>query len=449
MSKEEDIKFLKIQTCILKVNIHCDGCKQKVKKLLQKIDGVYTTTIDAEHGKVTVSGNVDPVTLIKKLGKAGKHAELLFPKSAGNNNQLINQLQKLQLDNGGKGGQKDAGKPQKGGGGGNNQKGQQPNSLEQLQQMKLFKDLNFAQLKDPKVQKSIKFMLPEEDEEGSDFDDEDDYDDEFDDEFDDLDGFDDDLEDDLKAIKAKAMAGGGLPLGNVMVNDKKGGGGGAGNNNNNNNAKKGGGGDANAQGKGADAKNGNGGGKKGGGGGGNQNQGGGGGGKNGGGGAQDGGKNGGNNKAAANGSKNNGNGGGGGGGGGGGKQAGGKGDAMPMSHQAMMAQMAANMNMPMGGAGQMRHVPAAAVQGLPAGGPPPGYYPGGAITPEMIATANPYQQQYIAAMMQQQRMMMNGQDRGFQPMAYARPPPTIGYMPPAPEYTHFFSDENTNSCTVM
>lgn len=28
-----------MQTCVLKVNIHCDGCKHKVKKILQKIEG--------------------------------------------------------------------------------------------------------------------------------------------------------------------------------------------------------------------------------------------------------------------------------------------------------------------------------------------------------------------------------------------------------------------------
>lgn len=28
-----------LQTCVLKVNIHCDGCKHKVKKLLQRIEG--------------------------------------------------------------------------------------------------------------------------------------------------------------------------------------------------------------------------------------------------------------------------------------------------------------------------------------------------------------------------------------------------------------------------
>ncbi|KAK1294681.1 hypothetical protein QJS10_CPA16g01370 [Acorus calamus] len=120
MSKEEGINFLKIQTCVLKVNIHCDGCKQKVKKILHKIDGVYKTTIDAEQGKVTVSGNVDPAILIKKLVKSGKHAELWgSPKGGGG---------------GGKSGGKNGGGPQdaknggnskptlnsNGGGGGNN-----------------------------------------------------------------------------------------------------------------------------------------------------------------------------------------------------------------------------------------------------------------------------------------------------------------------------------------
>ncbi|EHA8590086.1 heavy metal-associated isoprenylated plant protein 37 [Cocos nucifera] len=80
MTKHEDFKLLKIQTFILKVNIHCDGCKQEVKKLLQRIEGVYTVSIDAEQQKVTVSGNVDSKTLIKKLAKSGKHAELWTQK---------------------------------------------------------------------------------------------------------------------------------------------------------------------------------------------------------------------------------------------------------------------------------------------------------------------------------------------------------------------------------
>ncbi|GKV42922.1 hypothetical protein SLEP1_g50277 [Rubroshorea leprosula] len=87
MTKEEDFKLLKLQTFVLKVSIHCDGCKQKVKKLLQRIEGVYQVNIDAEQQKVTVSGTVDSATLIKKLVRAGKHAELWSQKSNQNQNQ--------------------------------------------------------------------------------------------------------------------------------------------------------------------------------------------------------------------------------------------------------------------------------------------------------------------------------------------------------------------------
>ncbi|MED6222025.1 hypothetical protein PIB30_060543 [Stylosanthes scabra] len=107
MTKEEDFKLLKIQTCVLKVNIHCDGCKQKVKKLLQRIEGVYQVQIDADQQKVTVSGSVDAATLIKKLVRAGKYAE---PWSQQKTNQ--NQKQKnnnIVKDDKNKGGQKQQG----------------------------------------------------------------------------------------------------------------------------------------------------------------------------------------------------------------------------------------------------------------------------------------------------------------------------------------------------
>ncbi|CAK8573934.1 unnamed protein product [Lathyrus sativus] len=87
MTKEDDFKLLKIQTCVLKVNIHCDGCKQKVKKLLQRIEGVYQVQIDGEQQKVTVSGSVDAETLIKKLLRSGKYAELWSQKTNNNQNQ--------------------------------------------------------------------------------------------------------------------------------------------------------------------------------------------------------------------------------------------------------------------------------------------------------------------------------------------------------------------------
>lgn len=67
---------LQFQTWVLKVLIHCEGCKKKVTKILKGIEGVYTAVIDSQQHKVTVIGNVDAETLIKKLLRSGKHAEL-------------------------------------------------------------------------------------------------------------------------------------------------------------------------------------------------------------------------------------------------------------------------------------------------------------------------------------------------------------------------------------
>ncbi|KAL0408947.1 UNVERIFIED_CONTAM: Heavy metal-associated isoprenylated plant protein 37 [Sesamum radiatum] len=114
MTKDEDFKLLKIQTCVLRVNIHCDGCKQKVKKLLQRIEGVYQVTIDSEQQKVSVSGSVDSATLIKKLVRAGKHAELWSQKTNQNQKQKSPSI-------------KDENK---------NNKGQKPNVVKSLESLK-------------------------------------------------------------------------------------------------------------------------------------------------------------------------------------------------------------------------------------------------------------------------------------------------------------------------
>ncbi|XP_041020180.1 heavy metal-associated isoprenylated plant protein 35-like [Juglans microcarpa x Juglans regia] len=73
---------LKYKTWVLKVSIHCEGCKRKVKKVLKNIEGVYTTDVDLKQQKVIVTGNLNPEILIKKLVKTGKHAEL-WPEKTG------------------------------------------------------------------------------------------------------------------------------------------------------------------------------------------------------------------------------------------------------------------------------------------------------------------------------------------------------------------------------
>ncbi|KAM5569279.1 hypothetical protein ABKV19_016672 [Rosa sericea] len=510
MSKEE---FLKIQKCALKVNIHCDGCKHKVKKILQRIDGVFTTDIDSEQGKVIVSGNVDPSVLIKKLAKSGKHAELWGAPKANNNNQnqnnTANQFKTMQLDNG-KGGNNKGQNNQKGGGGGgggnNNQpKGggqpgpnpqqqqqiqqqqqqqmqQQIQHLQQLQQMKGLQDLKqippglLPQLKGMQMQIPPGFKGPNPPSQNqkavtfADMDDDDMTDEEYDDlddeDYDDED-FGDELDDPrlpLNKMKSAAMAGGGggqgLPpmmmngMNHPMMNVQKAGGG---------QQNGGGGGDHGQNQAGGGGKNGgkNGGGFPPNGGGGAQN-------KNGNGG-QGGGANG-------NGAKK-------GGGGGGMSEAqlhammshqsmGGRPQGMPGGNVGQQMPGMSQMNMAMGPMGPMGSMPMGqmgqmpAVQGLPAaamggggGGGPGGYFQGAG--PEAMP-GNPYQNpQFMAAMMNQQRAMGAG-DRSFQPMMYNRPPPSTNYMPPqhypyphphppagGDNYTHFFSDENTSSCNVM
>ncbi|KAK3417627.1 hypothetical protein EUGRSUZ_H03576 [Eucalyptus grandis] len=433
-----------MQICVLKVNIHCNGCKQKVKKILQKIDGVYTIKIDAEQGKVTVSGNVDPAPLIKKLMKSGKHAELWGAQKSND------QLKNMRIDNG-KGGNKG----QKGGGGveGNNQPkvGQNlPNQqqlqhlnqqqLQQLQQMKAFQDLKLPQFKDLKMPSKDpgpilnqkgggKFILPEDEEftdEEWDYDEDDNFMD--DEDFDDYDDAYHQAPNKTKPMMGNCQMPNMMMILNEMMNGnhaqqllnaQEGGGnvgGSAGNN-----GKKGGGGGKN----GARTGNGSGGSPSG-----NING--------------NGGKKGGGMEngflhvgGGANGS--------------GGQMGGMK---IPMGHMGSMPS-----NFP-------------AVPGLPDAslgsggrvGGANGYFPGARAE---AMPGNPYQQQqqqqqqYLALLMNHLKAMG---DAGFQPMMYAWAPTAINYMWPYPylypgpyaglcpcpceESPDSFSDENTSSCNV-
>ncbi|KAG6491330.1 heavy metal-associated isoprenylated plant protein 35-like [Zingiber officinale] len=65
------------KTLVLKVSIHCEGCKRKVSKILSKIEGVESVDIDTRQNKVSIKSLVDAQTVIQKLKKHGKPAELL------------------------------------------------------------------------------------------------------------------------------------------------------------------------------------------------------------------------------------------------------------------------------------------------------------------------------------------------------------------------------------
>ncbi|CAM0879170.1 unnamed protein product [Alopecurus aequalis] len=231
MTKDEDFKLVKIQTHVLRVNIHCDGCRHKVKKLLQKIEGVYSVAIDVDNHKVTVTGNVDSETLIRKLTRGGKHAELWSHQQKGgtnhqghkgNNNSNNQQKQQQQQQN-----QKQAANPSKDGNSKNSgqkdhQGGGKHGGVGSLMQgLKAFKS-----------QHTNKHQLPELSS--------DDDDDMYDDDEEDDDMYDDD-EDDLRFLGDK-MSQLGILRQQVAANAKNKSGGGANVNNNqsNTNGKKGG-----------------------------------------------------------------------------------------------------------------------------------------------------------------------------------------------------------------
>ncbi|KAJ4823627.1 hypothetical protein Tsubulata_032162, partial [Turnera subulata] len=87
----------KRETHVLKVHVNCEGCRLKVRKILRKIEGVYTVNINTEHQVVIVSGNVDSAVLIKKLKRSGKRAEVWSSSPTYNHKQEQSNMDQIQF----------------------------------------------------------------------------------------------------------------------------------------------------------------------------------------------------------------------------------------------------------------------------------------------------------------------------------------------------------------
>ncbi|KAG9157225.1 hypothetical protein Leryth_004893 [Lithospermum erythrorhizon] len=77
LSDTHATETLKFKTLVLKVLIHCEGCRKTVTKVIKSTEGVYKTEVDLLQHKVAVTGNFDANLVIKKLRKKGKQAEIL------------------------------------------------------------------------------------------------------------------------------------------------------------------------------------------------------------------------------------------------------------------------------------------------------------------------------------------------------------------------------------
>uniref|UniRef100_M8BQN5 HMA domain-containing protein n=1 Tax=Aegilops tauschii TaxID=37682 RepID=M8BQN5_AEGTA len=105
---------LQYTTTVLRVSIHCEGCKKKVKKVLHSIEGVYKVTIDATQHKVTVTGSVAADALVRRLLKSGKHAALWpMPAPAPPATEAKKPEEAPSAGKGGKGAEKVDAKPKK------------------------------------------------------------------------------------------------------------------------------------------------------------------------------------------------------------------------------------------------------------------------------------------------------------------------------------------------
>ncbi|CDY33208.1 BnaC04g08310D [Brassica napus] len=73
-------KNLKSSSVALKIRLHCEGCIQKIKKIILKIKGVQTVAIDAAKHMVIVKGTMDVKELVPLLAKKLKRTvEPLLP----------------------------------------------------------------------------------------------------------------------------------------------------------------------------------------------------------------------------------------------------------------------------------------------------------------------------------------------------------------------------------
>lgn len=56
-----------LSSFVLELRLHCDGCVQKIKKILRKYDGVEDVIADLSSDTMTVIGKADPYEVREKL----------------------------------------------------------------------------------------------------------------------------------------------------------------------------------------------------------------------------------------------------------------------------------------------------------------------------------------------------------------------------------------------
>ncbi|KAH7864465.1 hypothetical protein Vadar_029863 [Vaccinium darrowii] len=111
--EKEKLKEIPVTTAVMKLNLHCQGCIQKLRKAVAKTKGFHDMSVDEEKNLITVKGAIDMKALAESLKvKLKKPVEIVPPKK---------EKEKDKDKNGGGSENKEKG----GGGGGGWEKGDQ------------------------------------------------------------------------------------------------------------------------------------------------------------------------------------------------------------------------------------------------------------------------------------------------------------------------------------
>ncbi|TKY62127.1 Heavy metal-associated isoprenylated plant protein 26 [Spatholobus suberectus] len=79
--KKPEEKSPKESTVVLKIRLHCDGCIQKIRKIILRTKGVESVNIEGGKDLVTVKGTMDVKEMVPYLSeKLKRHVEVVPPK---------------------------------------------------------------------------------------------------------------------------------------------------------------------------------------------------------------------------------------------------------------------------------------------------------------------------------------------------------------------------------
>ncbi|KAK7285018.1 hypothetical protein RJT34_19774 [Clitoria ternatea] len=105
--KKPEEKSRKVSTVVLKIRLHCDGCVQKIRKIILKSKGVESVNIEEEKDLVTVKGTMEVKEMVPYLNeKLRRKVEVVPPKKDDENNKKEKEKEKKKENKEGKEGSK-------------------------------------------------------------------------------------------------------------------------------------------------------------------------------------------------------------------------------------------------------------------------------------------------------------------------------------------------------